>query len=166
VLSTGVGDAGLVVAWVGVGLCDADGEADCDADGEAEFVTSPGPDEAELDVDGSSLGDSLVAGHDGSAVGESVGVADALSAGTASSDADAEGSSRLAVGLAESVGPVGVAVPVQAASAAVDCANPEFAGMTSRAPTAIVPVATAPATEAADRPLRTCLGTVPAPNFS
>lgn len=52
------------------------------------------------------------------------------------------------------------------AMAGLDAATPAVAGMTSRAPTATVPVATAPATDTADRPpLRACLGTVPTPSF-
>lgn len=94
--------------------------------------------------------------------GDALSVPVGLSVGLAESDA--EGLPALADALAESEGvDVGVADPEQGAGEAVE-ASPEVAGITSRAPIATVPVATAPTTEAADRPLRTCLGTVESPN--
>ncbi len=100
---------------------------------------------------------------------EPVGVGDALSVPvglsvepvTSNADAGAEGSLALADALAESEG---VADPEQGAGEAVESASPEVAGITRRAPMATVPVATAPTTEAADRPFRACLGTVESPN--
>lgn len=65
----------------------------------------------------------------------------------------------------------GVGEPVQelagALGAAVVSSNARLglAGRTSSVPIATVPVATAPTTDAADRLLRTCLGTVQTPSF-
>jgi hypothetical protein len=109
------------------------------------------------------LGEALVDGHDSVGEGDAVAlpVPVGLPVALAESDADAEGSLGLADPLA---GSEGVADPEQGAGEAVESASPEVAGITSRAPIATVPVATAPTTEATDRPLRACLGTVASPN--
>ncbi len=60
----------------------------------------------------------------------------------------------------------GVAEPVHGAAAEdAESATPMFAGTTKSAPIAIVPVATAPTTEAADRFFRACLATGTSPNY-
>jgi len=66
------------------------------------------------------------------------------------------------VGLAESLA---VGEPVQAFGEAVASAMPGLAGRTSSVPIATVPVATTPTTDAADRFLRACFGTVQTPSF-
>ena len=160
--------AGFDVVWVGLGVEDGDFEAEGEFEGE-DVPPSPVPDVAvaDFDSDALSLGDALSDEQGGGdavevSLDEAVGEPPPMSVGVASCDAGAV----VSAALADSVGLDGVAEPVQAASTVADCASPEFAGMTSRAPTAMVPVATTPATDAADRPLRACLGTVPAPNFS
>jgi hypothetical protein len=114
------------------------------------------------------LGEGLVDGQDES-LGEGDGDAVAVPVGEPVALADADGSVALADALAEPELPEeGVGDPEQGVGVGVDvgpeAAMPAVAGITSRAPIATVPVATAPTTDAADRPFRACLGTVAAPN--
>jgi hypothetical protein len=154
----GGGGVELFVA-VGVELFEADVE-----------VVAEGVPEVLLGVaEGLLLGVPLPVGHDGAGVGDADLVGDALADGLpllwpelgvvdgvaeaeagAEADTDCDGDAQL------------VGVPDDAVSA-----TPEFAGITSRAPIATVPVATAPTTETAERPpVRPCLGTFQPPAFA
>jgi hypothetical protein len=113
-----------------------------------------------------SLADALFVGHgESDADAEALAAAVGVSVAPADDDADPDGSVAPADALADSEAPdEGLPDPVHAVGDEVEAAIPEVAGITSRAPIATVPVATAPTTEAADRLLRACLGTVVAPN--
>jgi hypothetical protein len=104
-----------------------------------------------------------VAEADADAEAVGVALADPVGVLVALAEADADGPDALADAVAEleDVGDPeqGVGVGVE-----VETARPAVAGITSRAPIATVPVATAPTTDAADRLFRACLGTVAAPN--
>lgn len=123
---------------------------------------------------GLALAEPLVSQAVGVGVGEPLAVSDAEG-----SDVAPDGSAALgeppadgvsvadevgeSVGLAESLG---VGEPVHGfAGASVD-AIPGLAGTTSSAPSATVPVAITPTTDAADRFLRVCFGTVTNPQLS
>jgi hypothetical protein len=159
-LVTGGGGGVELLVAVGVGLFTSDAEVE--ADGETELLLGV--------ADGLLLGVPLSDGHgDGDPASLGVALADAVGVAAleppeapaeeeldadAEADADCEGDAQL------------VGVPDPAVSA-----TPTFAGITSRAPIATVPVATAPATDTADRPLlrtcpRTCLGTFQPPAFA
>lgn len=157
----GAGGVELLVA-VGVGLLLSDAEAEAEVEAEAELLLGV--------AEGLVLGVPLCEAQ-GVGVGEAGSVGDALADGSpllwpelgvadeaadcdadAEADADFDGDAQL------------VAVPEDEVAAA----TPEFAGITSRAPIATEPVATAPATDTADRPPlrtcpRTCLGTFQPP---
>jgi hypothetical protein len=94
---------------------------------------------------------------------EAVGVALADPVGVLVLLADADGLDALADALAE-LEDVGDPEQGVGVGVGVETARPAVAGITSRAPIATVPVATAPTTDAADRPFRACLDTVAAPN--
>jgi hypothetical protein len=160
----GGGGVELFVA-VGVALLDGDAELEAEDDPEAELLLG--------EAEGLLLGVPLSEGQgDGEPGSVGVALADAVgvpalappegstdeeldAAADAEADADCEGDAQL------------LGAPVDA----VASATPAFAGITSRAPIATVPVATAPATDTADRlPLRacprTCLGTFQPPAFA
>lgn len=152
----GGGGVELLVA-AGVVLFEADAEVEAEVEtelllGVAEglLLGDPLP-EGQGEGDPGSLGVALadVAGAD--ALEPLDGPADEELDADAEADADCEGDAQL------------LGVPDEAV-----CATPTFAGITSRAPIATVPVATAPATDTADRPPlrtcpRTCLGTFQPP---
>jgi hypothetical protein len=138
---------------VGVGLFDIDAEAEAEADSdvllgveEGLLLGVPLSEAQGVGVgDAGSVGDALAVGLPPlwAALGEVEAPADA------EAEADAEGDAQLGAGDE------------------VASATPEFAGITSRAPIATVPVATAPATDAAERPpLCTRLGTFQPPAFA
>lgn len=152
----GGGGAELVVAVsVGVGLCDIDAEADAEADcdvllgvEEGLLLGVPLSEAQGVGVgDAGSVGDALVDGVP--PLFPALGEVEAPAEADAEADADPEGDAQLGAGDE------------------VAAATPEFAGITSRAPIATVPVATAPATDIAERPpLRTCVGTFQPPAFA
>lgn len=102
------------------------------------------------------------------AVGESeadgvgVPVCDCVGVGVAAAD-EAGVEDGEPAGLVE---PLGVGEPLQAfGPAASSAATLGLAGTTRSVPIATVPVATTPTTDAADRFLRACFGTVQTPSF-
>lgn len=150
----GGGGAELCVS-VGVGLCDIDAEAEADVDSdvllgveEGLLLGVPLSEAQGVGVgDAGSVGEALVDGLP--PLWPALGVVEAPVDAEAEADADCEGDAQLGAGDE------------------VAAATPEVAGITSRAPIATVPVATAPATDAAERPpLRTCLGTFQPPAFA
>lgn len=150
----GAGGVELLVA-AGVALFEADAEVEAEVElllGVAEGLLLGDPlSEGQGDGDPGSLGVALADAVGVDALEPLDGPADEELDADAEADADCEGDAQL------------LGVPDEAVSA-----TPTFAGITSRAPIATVPVATAPATDTADRPPlrtcpRTCLGTFQPP---
>ncbi|MGH6654660.1 MAG: hypothetical protein ACRDVE_05580 [Actinocrinis sp.] len=150
--------------WVPLGVGDGVAEGELEPDGVWLGVA-----EGELESDGLWLGDA-----EGEQSGDEVGEGDdEVGAGVVAvverdplDGLEPEAPVPAADASVESEGVVAgeVEAPQVGGSGGLVAAKPGLAGIVNRAPNATVPVATAPATEAAERPLRTCLGTVKTPS--